>query len=147
MLAAIPFPDLTPEIFTISLFGFEFALRWYALSYIVGFFLGWWVVRETMKRPQLWPGDKPILTVSQVEDLLTWIIVGVILGGRLGYVVFYQPGYYLQNPLEIPAIWTGGMSFHGGLIGVTIAGWLYARNHKLDALSVGDLFACAAPIG
>ncbi|MEL7013371.1 MAG: prolipoprotein diacylglyceryl transferase family protein, partial [Pseudomonadota bacterium] len=86
MLAAIPFPDLSPEIFTISLFGFEFALRWYAMSYIVGFVIGYFVVRTTMKRPELWPNDKPILTLAQVEDLLTWIVVGVILGGRLGYV-------------------------------------------------------------
>ncbi|MEL7281314.1 MAG: prolipoprotein diacylglyceryl transferase [Pseudomonadota bacterium] len=147
MLAAIPFPDLSPEIFTISLFGFEFALRWYALSYIVGFALGWWIVRDTMKRPGLWPNDQPILTVQQVEDLLTWIIVGVILGGRLGYVMFYQPGYYLQNPLEIPAIWTGGMSFHGGLLGVTVACILFARKHGAPWLSLADVLCMVFPVG
>ena len=104
MLAAIPFPDLTPEIFTLTVFGFDFSLRWYAMAYIVGFVVGWWVVRETMKRPHLWPGEKPILTVEQVEDLLTWIVVGVIVGGRLGFVLFYQPMYYQENPLEIHAI-------------------------------------------
>lgn len=147
MLAAIPFPDLTPEIFTISLFGFEFSLRWYAMSYLVGFFLGWRVVIATMKRPHLWPNDKPILTVPQVEDLLTWIVVGVILGGRLGFVVFYQPAYYLENPLEIPAIWTGGMSFHGGLIGVIVACVLFARKHGAPWLSLADVLCMVFPIG
>ncbi|MEM7597574.1 MAG: prolipoprotein diacylglyceryl transferase [Pseudomonadota bacterium] len=147
MLAAIPFPDLSPEIFTISLFGFDFALRWYAVSYIVGFALGWWIVRDTMKRPALWPDNKPILTVQQVEDLLTWIIVGVILGGRLGYVIFYQPGYYLQNPLEIPAIWTGGMSFHGGLLGVTVACILFARKNGAPWLSLADVLCMVFPVG
>ncbi|MEO0370987.1 MAG: prolipoprotein diacylglyceryl transferase [Pseudomonadota bacterium] len=147
MLAAIPFPDLSPEIFTISLFGFDFALRWYAMAYIVGFIIGYWLVRESMKHPKLWPDDKPILTVAQVEDLLTWIVVGTILGGRLGYVMFYQPGYYLQNPLEIPAVWTGGMSFHGGLAGVSAACILFARKHGVSWISLADILCTVFPIG
>ncbi|MEL6312637.1 MAG: prolipoprotein diacylglyceryl transferase [Pseudomonadota bacterium] len=147
MLAAIPFPDLSPEIFTVSLFGLEFALRWYAMAYIVGFVIGYFVVRSTMKRPRLWPDDKPILTVAQVEDLLTWIVVGVILGGRLGYVMFYQPAYYLANPLEILAVWTGGMSFHGGLLGVTAACILFARKHGVPWLSLADVLCMVFPIG
>ena len=147
MLAAIPFPDLSPEIFTVSLFGLEFALRWYAMAYIVGFVIGYFVVRSTMKRPRLWPDDKPILTVAQVEDLLTWIVVGVILGGRLGYVMFYQPAYYLANPLEILAVWTGGLSVYGGLVCVSAACILFARKHGVPWLSLADVLCMVFPIG
>jgi len=117
MQAMIPFPDISPEIFTIPLFGMEFSLRWYALAYITGIVIGWRLVVASVKRPGLWPGDTAPMTERQVEDLLTWVILGVILGGRLGYVLFYQPGYYLSNPSQILRVWEGGMAFHGGLLG------------------------------
>ncbi|HCI99657.1 MAG TPA: prolipoprotein diacylglyceryl transferase, partial [Sulfitobacter sp.] len=114
MNAMLPFPDLSPEIFSFTLFGMTVALRWYALAYIVGILVGWRIVVRAVERPRLWAGNTPVMTKQQVEDLLFWVILGVILGGRLGYVLFYQPGYYLSNPAQILRIWEGGMSFHGG---------------------------------
>jgi phosphatidylglycerol:prolipoprotein diacylglycerol transferase len=144
MLAAIPFPDIKPEIFAFDLFGFHLALRWYALSYIVGITLGWMVVAAALRRPHLWRDDKPPMDTARLEDLLTYIVVGVIAGGRLGYVLFYRLDHYLQNPLEIPMIWTGGMSFHGGFIGVVLAIWFFARRFALPLAAVSDVIALAA---
>lgn len=147
MLAMIPFPDISPEIFTISLFGAEFSLRWYALAYIVGILIGWRLVVATVKRPYLWRNNQPVMDAKQVEDLLTWVILGVIIGGRLGYVLFYKPQYFLQHPAEIFMVWTGGMSFHGGLLGVVVACIAFARRQRISVLSVADLLALATPVG
>jgi len=141
MIAMLPFPDISPEIFTIPVFGMEFSLRWYALAYIVGIWLGWRLVVATAKRPRLWRDERPVMTPAQIEDLLFWVILGVILGGRMGYVLFYQPGAFLENPLNIIKIWEGGMSFHGGAIGVILAALLFTRKHNLPSLEVGDLVA------
>jgi len=141
MQALIPFPDISPEIFTISLFGMTFALRWYAMAYIVGILLGWRLVLRAAKTPRLWHNDTPVMTAEQIEDLLTWVILGVILGGRMGYVLFYQPGFYLSNPTQILRVWEGGMSFHGGALGVIIAAFLYTGRHKIARISAGDLVA------
>lgn len=147
MQALIPFPDISPEIFSVTVFGFDFALRWYALAYIVGIVIGWRLVVAALRRPGLWPDDKPPATPERVEDMLTWIIVGVILGGRLGYVAFYQREYYLANPGEILAIWQGGMAFHGGMIGVVVAGFAYAMLHRLPKLSLADAVVLGVPPG
>lgn len=147
MIAAIPFPDISPELFTISLFGLDFSLRWYALAYIVGIVLGWRLVLATVSRPTLWPGDTSPMTRTQVDDLLTWVILGIILGGRLGFVLFYQPGYYLSNPGDILKIWQGGMAFHGGFLGVLIAATLYFRKENIPWLSAADVLAMVTPIG
>lgn len=141
MTALIPFPDISPEIFTISAFGFEFALRWYALAYIAGILLGWRLVVRAARTPRLWRDDTPVMTPQQIEDLLTWVILGVILGGRLGYALFYQPDYYLANPLQILRIWEGGMSFHGGALGVILAASAYTGRHDIARISAGDLVA------
>jgi len=141
MHALIPFPDISPEIISISLFGMTFALRWYAMAYIVGILLGWRLVLRAANTPRLWRGDKSVMTPAQIEDLLTWVILGVILGGRLGYVLFYQPGYYLSNPAQILRVWEGGMSFHGGALGVIIAAFLYTGRHQIARISAGDLVA------
>jgi phosphatidylglycerol:prolipoprotein diacylglycerol transferase len=141
MHALIPFPDISPEIFSISLFGFTFALRWYALAYIVGILAGWRLVLRAARTPDLWPDKKPVMTPAQIEDLLTWVILGVILGGRLGYVLFYQPAYYLSNPAQILQVWQGGMSFHGGALGVIIAALIYTGRHNIARISAGDLVA------
>ena len=137
----IPFPNLSPEIFTISLFGMEFALRWYAMAYIVGLLIAWWLALRAVKRADLWPAGQPPMEARQVEDLMTWVILGVILGGRLGYVLFYQPAYYLANPAQILRVWEGGMAFHGGLIGVIVAAWIYSARHGISRLSMADLIA------
>jgi len=147
MYAAFRFPDFSPELFSISLFGFEFALRWYALAYIVGILIAWRLGVMAVRRAALWPGNTPPMTPTQIEELLTWIILGVILGGRLGFVLFYQPAYYLQNPVQILMVWQGGMSFHGGMLGVVLAGWVFARRHALNIASSADLIAHTVPIG
>ena len=144
---AIPFPDISPEIFSISAFGIDFALRWYALAYIVGILIGWRLAVRALRIPRLWPADRPPMTLAQLEEVLTWIIVGILVGGRLGFVLLYQPGYYLANPAQIPAIWQGGMAFHGGLAGVILAAWLHARRHGLPYGSTADLLALATPPG
>ncbi|WP_323778212.1 prolipoprotein diacylglyceryl transferase [Leisingera sp.] len=141
MQAMIHFPDLSPEIFSISLGTFEFALRWYALAYIAGIIIAWRLAAAALRRPALWPAQQPPMKPEQVEDLLTWIILGVILGGRLGFVLFYQPAYYLAHPAEILKIWQGGMAFHGGLIGVVLATLIYAARHRIPKLQIADLVA------
>lgn len=143
----IEFPNISPELFSISLFGMEFALRWYALAYLAGLGGGWWVITMLARRPQLWPNNTAPIEPGKVEDLLTWVVVGTILGGRLGSVFFYHPTYYLSNPLEILMIWRGGMSFHGGLIGVTLAGILYCRRNNLPMLQIADAMSFVIPIG
>lgn len=147
MNAMIPFPNISPEIFSINLFGFELALRWYALAYIAGILIGWRLSVMTVKAARLWLNDKPVMTPAQIEDLLTWLILGVILGGRLGYVLFYQPSYYLQNPQEILFVWQGGMAFHGGLLGVIVAGLIFTTRYKIPKLSAADVMALGVPPG
>jgi phosphatidylglycerol:prolipoprotein diacylglycerol transferase len=142
----IPFPDISPDLFSISIGSMTFALRWYALAYIVGLVVGWRLVLHAIATPRLWAGAAP-MTAEQVERLLTWVIMGVILGGRLGFVLFYQPGYYLSHPLEVLQVWQGGMSFHGGFLGVVIAAYLFFRGEKIPLLPAADLLALAAPPG
>ena len=147
MQSMISFPDISPEIFSISIFGFDLALRWYALAYIVGIVVGWRLVLMTVKSARLWPNKTPVMTPAQIEDMLTWIILGVLLGGRIGYVLFYQPDIYLQNPLAILAIWEGGMAFHGGLLGVIVAAWIYTGRQNINRLSAADAIALGVPPG
>ncbi|WP_406649412.1 prolipoprotein diacylglyceryl transferase [Aliisedimentitalea scapharcae] len=147
MQAVITFPDLSPELFSITAFGMEFALRWYALAYIVGIVIAWRLAVMATRRPGLWPNDTAPMKPEQIEDLLTWIIIGVIVGGRLGFVLFYQPGYYLANPGQILQVWQGGMAFHGGLLGVVLASWFYAIRHDIPRLSLADLVAYTVPPG
>lgn len=145
-MSYIPFPALSPEIFSIDLFGMTFALRWYALAYIIGIIIGWRIAVATVNRPHLWTGAPP-MAAEQVERLLTWVIVGVILGGRLGFVLFYQPGYYLDNPSHILRIWEGGMSFHGGFLGVVIAAILFCRSENIPMGKTADLMALSTAPG
>ncbi|MCE8536703.1 prolipoprotein diacylglyceryl transferase [Ruegeria pomeroyi] len=147
MQAVLNFPDLSPELFSISLFGMELALRWYALAYIAGIIIAWRLAVLATRRATLWPANTPPMAPAQIEDLLTWIILGVILGGRLGFVLFYQPAYYLANPAEILMVWQGGMAFHGGLLGVVVAAWLYSLRHNIPKLSLADLITHTVPPG
>ncbi len=144
-MTGIPFPDISPEAFSVTIFGFHLALRWYALAYIVGILIGWRVSVAALKRPHLWAGGRAPMTPAQLESLLTWIIVGIIAGGRLGYVFFYRPGHYLQNPWEIPALWQCGMSFHGGFLGVLLAITIFSWRWKLPLGGVADAIALASP--
>jgi phosphatidylglycerol:prolipoprotein diacylglycerol transferase len=146
-MSYIPFPDISPEIFSVTLFGAEFALRWYALGYVVGLLGGWRIVVALMKRPGLWPAGRAPAEPGRIEDLLTWVIVGVVLGGRLGFVLFYHPAYFLSNPLEIVKVWQGGMAFHGGFLGVVVAAWLWAGRNGVARLELADALALATPLG
>lgn len=142
----IPFPDIAPEIFTINLGGLSLSLRWYALAYLAGLLLGWRIIVAMMRRDRLW-GDRAPMPPDRVDDLLTWVILGVILGGRLGFVLFYEPAYYLANPAEIIKVWQGGMSFHGGFTGVIVATWAFCRANAIPPLRLADAMAVVAPIG
>ena len=144
-MSYIPFPPLSPEIFSIDIGGMTFALRWYALAYIVGLMAGVWLIRRALRTARLW--DAVPMTEEQLDRLMTWVIAGVLIGGRLGYVLFYQPAHFLAHPELILRVWEGGMSFHGGFLGVSLAGLIFARREKIPALTVGDLFAMVAPIG
>ena len=151
--AAIPFPDLDAAVFTIPSFDVAgltlgpFALRWYALAYIFGLLLGWRYMVWAVSKPSLWAPAQSKPTPLQLDDYLFYATLGVILGGRLGYVLFYSTNLIWTNPLEVFAIWHGGMSFHGGLLGVVIATVLFARANKIPLWTLGDLVALAAPIG
>ena len=148
MWLAIDFPNLSPEIFAIDLGSFRFALRWYAMGYIVGILIGWWIIGRAIARPHLFaggPSGGAPMTRQQLEELVTWMVIGIVLGGRLGFVLFYQPGYYLQNPGDILKVWQGGMAFHGGFLGVVIGVWLFARRHGLPTATLADLLAIATP--
>ncbi|MCB2123478.1 MAG: prolipoprotein diacylglyceryl transferase [Rhodobacteraceae bacterium] len=147
MEPAMQFPDISNEIFSVTLFGITLALRWYALAYIAGILGGWFAARALMRRPALWPGDRAPVGAAQLDDLLTALILGIVLGGRLGYVLFYQPGYYLSHPLEILKVWEGGMSFHGGFLGVVVAGLWFCRRHQVPVLQLADVMALVAPLG
>ena len=118
-----------------------FALRWYALAYIAALVLGWRIMRRLVRL------SPPVATEEQTDDFLTWATLGVVLGGRLGYVLFYQPAYYLSHPLQALAVWEGGMSFHGGALGVIAATALYARLHGLDTLGFADRLVVVVPLG
>ncbi|MEH7828424.1 prolipoprotein diacylglyceryl transferase [Gemmobacter denitrificans] len=141
----IPFPDISPDLISVDLFGITFALRWYALAYIAGLLIGWRLVLRAAGLA-VWQG-KPPITAEQLDRLLTWIIMGVVIGGRLGFVIFYQPRYFLANPTEIPQVWQGGMSFHGGFLGVVAAGWIFAGREGIARATLADLLALATPPG
>jgi len=138
----MPFPDIDPIIFQIG----PFALRWYALAYIAGLMIGYRYMARMAVNTSLWPQQPPV-SRENIDDLLLWVTLGVILGGRLGYVLFYNPSYYIAHLGQILAVWSGGMSFHGGAAGVIIALLLFARRHNLPALALGDMTAAAVPIG
>ncbi|MBM4399183.1 MAG: prolipoprotein diacylglyceryl transferase [Candidatus Cloacimonetes bacterium] len=128
----IAFPQISPDIVKFSLFGFPLQIRWYGFFYVLSFVIGYILYRPNLKY------RKVLLTKEQYEGLIFAVMLGVILGGRLGYVVFYNLLYYLKHPLEIFAIWTGGMSFHGGALGVIIAGALFLKRNKLNFWKLSD---------
>jgi phosphatidylglycerol---prolipoprotein diacylglyceryl transferase len=142
----IPFPDISPNLIAFDVFGMTFALRWYALAYIAGLLVGWWLIRRAIANASLWTGAAPA-DAEQIERFFTWAIIGVIVGGRTGFVLFYRLDYYLANPSHILRVWEGGMSFHGGFMGVVVAGLLFCRLNGIAALKMGDLLAIAAPTG
>ncbi len=116
-------------------------VRWYGVMYLLGFALGYWVIRSELKRKQ------GVVPVEAADDLLFYLILGLLLGGRIGYVIFYNLKEYIHAPWEVFAIWHGGMSFHGGLIGMLVSGYFFARKRKADFLDLADIGALAAPLG
>jgi len=137
MMLAIPFPVIDPIIFQVG----PFAIRWYALAYIAGLMLGIWYLKRLALRLPIFM--KP----EDADEFLTWAVLGVILGGRLGYILFYKLGYYLDNPMQMLFVWQGGMSFHGGFLGVVVAGIVFTRRREIPALRFADAVSCVAPIG
>jgi phosphatidylglycerol:prolipoprotein diacylglycerol transferase len=141
-LAAIPFPAIDPVLIRIG----PFAIRWYALAYIAGILAGWLYARAIVRSERFWGGKAP-LSVADYDDFVLWVTLGIILGGRLGYVLFYNPGYFASHPSEILQLWNGGMSFHGGLLGCVAAAVLFARSRGIPFLSLADVSCAVAPIG
>lgn len=145
MQIAIDFATLPlrPEVFSIGPFGGwgPFALRWYSLSYIAAIVLGWWMLARMIKQP-----GSP-MTSLQLDNFITWATLGVIIGGRLGYVVFYNPAEYAANPMEILKVWDGGMSFHGGAFGVIIGCFGFGLSNRVNGLRVLDYVATVSPLG
>ena len=136
-MIGLAYPEVSPIIFSIG----TLSVRWYSMAYLAGILLGWWLVSCRVKKYDIG------LNRENLEDLVFYVTLGIILGGRLGYILFYGQGTYLENPLEIFAIWHGGMSFHGGIIGVIIALLLAARKLKFSFLKITDLVASVTPIG
>jgi phosphatidylglycerol:prolipoprotein diacylglycerol transferase len=137
MFFALPFPMIDPVLVQIG----PFAIRWYALAYIAGIVLGWRLARRLVVL-----GPK-VATTEQVDDFVTWVTLGIILGGRFGYVIFYRPDIFLRAPWEILYLWQGGMSFHGGALGVIVALYFFTRRRGLDWVAFSDRVVCVVPIG
>jgi phosphatidylglycerol:prolipoprotein diacylglycerol transferase len=138
----IPFPAFNPIAVSIG----PLAIRWYALAYIGGILLGWAYARAILKSERAWGGPAPI-SLADFDDFVLWITLGIILGGRIGYVLFYNLPFFIEHPLQIFELWTGGMSFHGGFLGCVVAVILFARNRKLPIMSLGDIICTVEPIG
>jgi phosphatidylglycerol:prolipoprotein diacylglycerol transferase len=138
----IAFPVFDPIAIAIG----PIAIRWYALAYIGGIILGWVYARALIKRERLWGGPPPVSLVEW-DDFILWVTIGIILGGRAGYVLFYNPGFFLQHPAEIFQLWNGGMSFHGGFLGCVFAVMLFCWKRNLSILSLGDITTAVGPIG
>ncbi|HEX9490183.1 MAG TPA: prolipoprotein diacylglyceryl transferase [Stellaceae bacterium] len=143
----IPYPDIHPEIFSIGPFAIgnwslgPFAVRWYALAYIAGLILGWRYCLAIAKRPP------QVARPQDVDDFLVWATIGVVLGGRIGYILFYNFDQYAAHPIEMLYLWRGGMSFHGGALGVIVAIILFCRQRGIPMLAFADIIVCAVPIG
>ena len=135
----IPFPDIAPEIFSIQIWGLNLSLRWYALAYILGFILALWIMKICVRRPSLWANNKAPLSLEQADSFLTYLIIGVILGGRIGYILFYNLDFYISHPSQMVRVWDGGMSFHGGFLGVVFAVYFFCKKNKIPLWSGSDL--------
>jgi phosphatidylglycerol:prolipoprotein diacylglycerol transferase len=141
-LLAIPFPAFDPILISVG----PFAIRWYALAYIFGILLGWLYARAIIGNQRLWGGQAPLTTLD-FDDFIVWVTVGIILGGRIGYVLFYNPAYFAAHPADIIQLWHGGMSFHGGFTGCVLAVILFARRRGIPILTLGDITCAVGPIG
>src|ERR1700677_1453495 len=142
VLPILPYPEINPVLISIG----PFAIRWYALAYIAGILAGWDYARIIIATKRFWGGPAPF-TVTDFDDFIVWITLGIIVGGRVGYVLFYNPAHFAAHPLEIFSLWTGGMSFHGGIIGCIIVTVVFALRRGIPFLSLGDVTLAVCPIG
>jgi phosphatidylglycerol---prolipoprotein diacylglyceryl transferase len=142
MLLALPFPNFDPVLLQLG----PFAIRWYALAYIAGILLGWLYARAIIRTERYWGGPAP-MAVTDFDDFIVWVTLGIILGGRIGYVLFYNLDYFATHPLESLELWKGGMSFHGGFTGCVLAVVLFAKSRGIPMLSLGDVTCAVGPIG
>lgn len=141
-LLALPFPMIDPVLISVG----PFSIRWYALAYVGGIVAGWWLARRIAAAKEYWGGVSP-MRAEDIDDVIVWAALGIVLGGRLGYVLFYNPAFYLSHPSEIFVLWHGGMSFHGGFLGTILALLLFARARSIPMLSMLDVAAVVTPIG
>ncbi|NKN38392.1 prolipoprotein diacylglyceryl transferase [Agrobacterium sp. a22-2] len=142
-LAIMPFPEIDPVAISLG----PLAIRWYGLAYVAGILLGWWLARRMVSQAELWPGQVAPLTHRHLDDFLVWVAIGIVLGGRIGYILFYDLGPILEEPIRAVEVWNGGMSFHGGITGATIAMILFARRNAIATWSLFDIVASVAPVG
>lgn len=143
IMLAIPFPDFNPIALEIG----PVAIKWYGLAYMAGLLLGWMYIRRLLSEQRLWPRATPPFDAVRTDDLLLYMTIGVVLGGRLGFVLLYEAGHYISHPSEIAMVWKGGMAFHGALVGCGLAIWLFARWNRVSVLSAMDLCAATTPLG
>lgn len=141
--AALPFPNIDPVLFSIG----PFAVHWYGIGYVIGILFAWWYGKKLINHARLWPNNNAPMQPIALDDFVLWAALGVVIGGRLGYVLFYNFSFYLSNPLQIPAVWDGGMSFHGGILGTTIAMITFARKRGIAIWSMFDTIAAGVPVG
>ena len=142
LFAIMPYPEIDPVAFSIG----PVAVHWYGIAYVVGIMLGWFYARRLIETPRLWAGEAPA-TRTQLDDFLVWAAVGIILGGRIGYILFYDFPNVAAEPLRALEVWNGGMSFHGGLAGTTLAMILFARRNGIAVWSLFDIVAAVVPLG
>ena len=142
-IAEIPFPNIDPVLVTIG----PLAIHWYGIGYIVGILFGWWYAKRLVTSPKLWPAGVLPMKPEDIDDFVVWAAIGVVLGGRTGYVLFYDLPRYIANPLDIFAVWQGGMSFHGGLLGVILAMILFSRSRGIRVWTLFDVVAAGVPVG
>jgi phosphatidylglycerol:prolipoprotein diacylglycerol transferase len=141
-MTALPFPVIDPVALQLG----PILIRWYALAYVAGIVIGWWLARRLLLQEALF-GTRQPPSLRDLDDLIFWIAIGIVLGGRLAFVLFYNLPYYLENPIEIPQVWRGGMAFHGGAAGLALATYLFARARGFSFLTMMDVVAAVAPIG
>ncbi len=143
MMAALPFPNIDPVLFSVG----PLSVHWYGIGYVIGILFAWWYGKKLVNNARLWPNNNAPMDPLALDDFVLWAALGVVIGGRIGYVLFYNFSFYISNPLEIPAVWDGGMSFHGGILGTTVAMILFAKKRGIPVWSMFDTIAAGVPIG
>ncbi len=143
IMAALPFPNIDPVLFSVG----PLSVHWYGIGYVIGILFAWWYGKKLVNNARLWPNNNAPMDPLALDDFVLWAALGVVIGGRIGYVLFYNFSFYISNPLEIPAVWDGGMSFHGGILGTTAAMILFAKKRGIPVWSMFDTIAAGVPIG